>query len=54
MKQLAYLVLIAMLMLSSPVGNARNTILHVSIQEALALPEAAERLDSSIQLFFGD
>ena len=54
MKQLVYLVLIAILVLSAGYGYARNTILKVSIDDALALPEASSRLDDSIRLYFGD
>ena len=54
MKQLVYLVLIAILVLSSGYGYARNTILKVSIDDTLALPEASSRLDDSIRLYFGD
>jgi hypothetical protein len=54
MKQLAYIVLFAILVLSSGYGYARNTILRVSIGDALTLPEAASRIDDSIRLYFGD
>lgn len=54
MKHLAYFVVIAALLFSTSVSDARNTIHRVSIEAAMAQAEAATRLDSSIQLFFGD
>ena len=54
MKQFAYLVLISTLLFSYSVGNARNTIHRYSIEDALAVGEQRGRIDSSIQLFFGD
>lgn len=53
MKQLAYLVLIAMVLFSYSDSDARNTRLKVSIQEALELGEREGRLDNSIRLYFG-
>jgi uncharacterized protein YbjQ (UPF0145 family) len=52
MKQLTYLVLLSMVLFSYSVGHARNTILKVSIAEALELGERESRLDSSIRLYF--
>ena len=54
MKQLATLALIAILVLNSSYGYARNTVLKVSIDDTLALPEASSRIDDSIRLYFGD
>jgi uncharacterized protein YbjQ (UPF0145 family) len=54
MKQIAYLVLISMLLFSYGTGNARNTLLKVSIAEALAWGEAEGTLNSSVRLYFGD
>ncbi len=54
MKQFAYLALIAALLFSTSVGNARNTVAQYSIEDALAVGEAKGRLNSSIRLFFGD
>ncbi len=53
MKQLAYLVLISIVLFSYSDGHARNTHLKVSISEALELGEREGRLDNSIRLYFG-
>ena len=54
MKHFVYLALIAALLFSTSVGNARNTINQYSIEDALAVGEARGRLESSIRLYFGD
>jgi hypothetical protein len=54
MKQLTYLVLISLALFSYSAGHARNTIHHYSIEEALSTGDAQSRVNSSIQLFFGD
>jgi len=54
MKQLAYLVLISMVLFSYSTGQARNTISQFSIEDALSQGEAESKLNSSIRLFFGD
>ena len=54
MKQLAYLVLISMVLFSYSVGHARNTVIKVSIEQALAWGEREGTLDDSVSLYFGD
>jgi hypothetical protein len=54
MKQLAFLVLISMLLFSASTIQARNTIHHFSIEQALAMGEAKGKIKSSVQLYFGD
>lgn len=54
MKQLTYLVLVSMLLFSYSTGEARNTLLKVSIEEALAWGEDEGVLKSSVRLYFGD
>ena len=54
MKQIAYLVLVAALLFSGTVGNARNTVHQFSIADALEVGEERGRIDSSIGLYFGD
>jgi len=54
MKQIVYFVLISTLLFSYSSGDARNTLLKVSIEEALAWGEEEGVLDSSIGLYFGD
>ncbi|MDH3352155.1 MAG: excinuclease ATPase subunit [Gammaproteobacteria bacterium] len=54
MKQLAYLVLVSLLLFSYSTGQARNTLLKVSIEEALAWGEDEGVLKSSVRLYFGD
>jgi len=54
MKQLTYLVLISMLLFSYSAGHARNTLLKVSIEDALAWGKADGVLKSSVRLYFGD
>jgi len=54
MKQLTLLILISMLLFSASTSNARNTIQHFSIEQALARGEAEGKIKSSVQLFFGD
>ena len=54
MKHIAYLALIAVLLLSSTNGDTRNTINQYSIEDALAVGEERGRLDNSIRLYFGD
>ena len=54
MKQLTYLVLISMLLFSFSMGQARNTLLKVSIDDALAWGEEEGVLKSSVRLYFGD
>ncbi len=54
MKQLAYLVLISMLLFSFSAGYARNTLLKVSIEDALTWGESEGVLKSSVRLYFGD
>jgi len=54
MKQLTYLVLISMLLFSYSTGQARNTLLKVSIEDALAWGEKDGVLKSSVRLYFGD
>ena len=54
MKQLAYLVLVSMLLFSYSMGQARNTLLKVSIEEALEWGEREGVLRDSISLYFGD
>lgn len=53
MKQLAYLVFIAMLLFSYSTGEARNTLHKVSIEEALAWGEEEGVLKDSVKLYFG-
>ena len=54
MKQLTYLVLISMVLFSYSVGHARNTVIKVSIEQALAWGEREGVLNDSIDLYFGD
>lgn len=54
MKQLTYLILISMVLFSFSVGHARNTVIKVSIEDALAWGEREAVLDDSISLYFGD
>ena len=54
MKQLAYLVLISMVLFSYSTGEARNTVLKVSIEGALEWGEREGVLLDSISLYFGD
>ena len=54
MKHLTYVLLIAALVTMSGSVNARNTILQLSIEEALNVPKAEGKLDDAIQLFFGN
>jgi uncharacterized protein YbjQ (UPF0145 family) len=54
MKQLAYLVLISLLLFSYSTGQARDTRLKVSIEEALEWGEREGVLLDSISLYFGD
>lgn len=54
MKHIAYLVLVSMLLFSYSSGDARNTVLKVSIADALQWGEEEGLLDSSIDLYFGD
>jgi uncharacterized protein YbjQ (UPF0145 family) len=54
MKQLAYLVLISMVLFSYSVGHARNTAIKVSIEQALVWGEQEGILDNSVGLYFGD
>ncbi|MDX2413027.1 MAG: excinuclease ABC subunit A [Woeseiaceae bacterium] len=54
MKQLAYLVLISMVLFSYSTGQARNTVIKASIEEALAWGEQEGVLDNSVGLYFGD
>jgi hypothetical protein len=54
MKQLMFLVLFSMLLFSASTSNARNTIHHFSIEQALTMGEAQGKIKSSVQLFFGD
>jgi hypothetical protein len=54
MKQLTYLVLISMVLFSYSVGHARNTVIKVSIEQALAWGEREGNLNDSIGLYFGD
>ena len=54
MKQLTYLVLIAAVLFSYSVGHARNTVIKVSIEQALAWGERDGVLNDSIDLYFGD
>jgi len=54
MKQLAYLVLVSMVLFSYSTGEARNTLHKVSIEEALAWGEREGVLLDSIRLYFGD
>jgi len=54
MKQLTYLVLISTLLFSFSTGQARNTLLRVSIDDALAWGEEEGVLKSSVRLYFGD
>ena len=53
MKHLTIVILLAALMALSGSVNARNTILQLSIEEALNVPKAQGRLNDSIQLYFG-
>jgi hypothetical protein len=54
MKQLTILVLISMLLFSASASYARNTIHHLSIEQALARGEAQGKIKNSVQLFFGN
>jgi hypothetical protein len=54
MKQLTYLVLISAVLFSYSVGHARNTVIKVSIEQALAWGERDGVLNDSIDLYFGD
>ena len=54
MKQLTYLVLISMVLFSYSTGHARNTVIKVSIEEALAWGEQEGVLNDSVSLYFGD
>lgn len=54
MKQIAYLVLISLLLFSYSTGEARNTLHKVSIEEALEWGEREGILLDSIGLYFGD
>jgi len=54
MKQLAYLVLFSTVLFSVSVGHARNTVIKVPIEQALAWGERDGVLNDSISLYFGD
>lgn len=54
MKQLAYLVLVPMLLFSYSGGHTRNTVDRYSIEEALLKGEAELIIKTSVRLFFGD
>ena len=54
MKQLTYLVLISIVLFSYSTGHARNTVIKVSIEEALAWGEQEGVLNDSVSLYFGD
>jgi hypothetical protein len=54
MKQLAYLVMVLMLLFSFSTGQARDTRLKVSIEEALQWGEREGVLRASISLYFGE
>jgi uncharacterized protein YbjQ (UPF0145 family) len=54
MKQLGYFILLSMVLFSYSAGHARNTMLKISIADALELGERESRLNSSIRLYFGN
>ena len=54
MKQLAYLVLISMLLFSYSDGDARSTLHKISIESALEWGRQEGVLVSSVQLYFGE
>jgi len=49
MKRLLLAIVIALIMLS-PI-SARDTVVHVTLEDVLALPEAQARLDGSVKFF---
>ena len=54
MKPLTCLVLLSAILLMSSVGNARNEVLRFLIDDAMTQPKAAEKLNDSVRMFFGD
>lgn len=54
MKQIAYLVLVLAILFTSSVGNARNDVVRMIIEDAMTQPEAAAKLNDSIGMYFGD
>lgn len=54
MKQLTYLAMILLFLFGFSAGEARNAVIKVSIEEALAWGERDGVLNSSIRLYFGD
>ena len=54
MKRLTYLVLISALLFSFSQGQARNTVLRLSIEPAMSTSDAKLKLNRGIRFFFGD
>ena len=54
MKIMVYVVLSLVLVFGASMSHARNEVLRISVEDALAQPGADSKLNSSIRLFFGD
>ena len=54
MKQLAYFILISMLLFSYSAGNARSTLHKVSIESALEWGREEDVQMRNVQLYFGE